>query len=472
MSKVNGKVALIVGVCNDLSPNTLIQTANQTYKNLDVWILDDSTKPDVITQIQNFANDHGYHVCRRPSEHRLAHPSFIGNIFYFLDKHANEYEYMLETNSSTVMTNTFVENSLKFMNTAAYDSSQIAAVCSNGSFYPSKNLFSFLNSRAKQWENANCTGGGYRMVGSQMCVDGWAALYRMSYLTKFPLDQIECPGCDTARSFYMAQHGIKTMFNPFDFSGKLATQNIYRFKKQRTKWASADAFIVKHYFAKRSPYWKVNFYINIQYLASTFLYITGITFGLSSVILSLACDQLTFVNMTGMFLTGLCFVPFVVLFVVASLINKANALPLIFTILGTLFDVSILFKKFYMLVIYGLMQGKWSSKAVTVKTSEKLTFKQWWRICWGDILWLIICITVCLCVTLLTKVNPFLIWTTLFFFVAGPSILWIIASFISYIPIKNGWDDQMKEFDIARSDFRFKYVKESEIWKKQHPDIQ
>ena len=36
LKNFNDKVALVIGICNDFLQNTLLQTANQTYKNLDV----------------------------------------------------------------------------------------------------------------------------------------------------------------------------------------------------------------------------------------------------------------------------------------------------------------------------------------------------------------------------------------------------------------------------------------------------
>ncbi|MCQ2748109.1 MAG: hypothetical protein MJ223_02530 [Mycoplasmoidaceae bacterium] len=34
--KFNDKVAMVVPTCNDFLPNTILQTAKQTYKNIDI----------------------------------------------------------------------------------------------------------------------------------------------------------------------------------------------------------------------------------------------------------------------------------------------------------------------------------------------------------------------------------------------------------------------------------------------------
>jgi hypothetical protein len=74
---------LVVGVCNDFSPNQLLQTANQTYKNMDVWICDDSTNQTTINEIDDFVKKHkNFYVSRRDHEHKLQHPTKVGNTFY------------------------------------------------------------------------------------------------------------------------------------------------------------------------------------------------------------------------------------------------------------------------------------------------------------------------------------------------------------------------------------------------------
>ena len=89
------KVALVVGVCNDFLPNTLLQTANQTYKNIDVWICDDSNDPKTIQEIDDFVKKHkNVYVCRRPDEHKKLHRTKIGNVSYWLGKYGLQYDYV------------------------------------------------------------------------------------------------------------------------------------------------------------------------------------------------------------------------------------------------------------------------------------------------------------------------------------------------------------------------------------------
>lgn len=464
LSNVKPRVAAIVYVCNDLTPSTIIQTVNQTYKNIDVWLLDDSSKPESIEKVKAFAQQHGYRVCHRPDDHKKAHPTMIGNMFYFLSQHATEYDFIFETGASTLTTNTFVENALKFYYSDIIQGDKIGAISGCGSFYPAKNSFSFFSGVSTAWADANINGSGFRTLGTQMYVNGWAAVYRSSVLASIPLSDIECPSCDVARSYWMALHGIPAAFNPFDFSGKLNTQNIYRYNKQRMKWAGGDAFIFKHYWSKKYPNAITSFFVKTHYLCITITFILGFLFQIANTILLLSCEALFFINFTGMVFITAGAAIIVIIAIIAFIIYKPDMKTLIYTLISAIYECSIVFKKFYKLFIYGFLMGKWSSKSVTIKTSQKLTAKEWFRICLFDIVWIAGVIGLCCIIQFVGHRSPFIVWLNLFTFLAGPSLLWMISSVFAFWPAKSGWDDSMEYFDIAKNDYRFKYVKQSEYW--------
>lgn len=472
LSLHNPKVAMIVYVCNDLTPSTILQTAAQTYKNIEVWLLDDSSKPESITNVANFAKEHGYFVCRRTDEHKKAHPTMIGNMFYFLGLHAQEYDFIFETGTSTVTTNTFVENSLKYFYSPLMESKNVGAVSGCGSFYPSKNVFSYVAGVSLQWGDANLNGSGFRSTGTQMYVNGWAAVYKSKVIASIPLEDIECPSCDVARSFWMAQHGIDTCFNPFDFSGKLNTQNIYRFKNQRLKWAGGDSFIFKHYWAKRYPDKKVDFFVKVHLFSCVICYVVGIISAIITVILLASCPPLNFFFSTSALLTAVILsCPLAIFIIIALIVYKPNIRVILLSLLSSLFELAIIFRKSYKLLFVSLIMGKWSSKSVTIKTAEKFSFKDWLRICWRDFIVLFVIIAICLvlhfCVPYMSRG---IIWGPLFVYFAMPSIMWILAALLSFWPYKKGWDDSVVDYDIARNDYRFKYIKETDVWKQQHPN--
>jgi hypothetical protein len=65
------KVVLIHCVCNDFSPNQLLQIMEQDYPNFSTVICDDSSDLQQIEQINQFAMQHpNVQICRRPSEHK------------------------------------------------------------------------------------------------------------------------------------------------------------------------------------------------------------------------------------------------------------------------------------------------------------------------------------------------------------------------------------------------------------------
>ena len=473
ITRHNPKVAMIVYVCNDLTPSTILQTANQTYKNIDVWLLDDSSKPEAIELVKKFASEHNFKICPRPVEHKKAHPTMIGNMFYFLSQHAKEYDFIFETGTSTITTNTFVENSLKYFYSPLINSKNVGAVSGCGAFYPSRNIFSYIAGISLQWGDANLNGAGFRSSGTQMYVNGWAAVYKSSVLASIPLEDIECPSCDVARSFWMAQKGIDTCFNPFDFSGKLNTQNIYRFKNQRLKWVGGDSFIFKKYWTKHYPDKEVNKFVKLHLFEIIINYIVGLICAILTVILLAACPRLTSTLFNkGAMITAIILGSGLGLFIlIALIIYRPNIRVLLLTLVSSLFEFAIIFRKWSQMLFIGLIMGKWSSKSVTIKTTEKMSAKQLLKICRWDFGVILVTITVCLLLHFFCPQIPSsVVWGGLFGIFTAPSIIWILSALLTYIPYKKGWDDSVDNYDIARNDYRFTYIKETEIWKKQHPE--
>jgi hypothetical protein len=59
------KVAFISPCCDDFCPVALSQTIQQTYPNIDYYILDDSKKPEHQHEVDEFAKTHNCIVVRR-----------------------------------------------------------------------------------------------------------------------------------------------------------------------------------------------------------------------------------------------------------------------------------------------------------------------------------------------------------------------------------------------------------------------
>ncbi|XQP55848.1 MAG: hypothetical protein ACOQNY_00405 [Mycoplasmoidaceae bacterium] len=472
-NKMNDRVALIIATCNDLSPKTALQTANQTYNNVDVWLLDDSSKPESIKAVKEFANKNGFFVCRRPDEHRQQHPSVIGNIYYFLSQYGKDYDYLLETNSSSILTNTFVENGLAVFNSPKLKGHKVGAVCGCGCFYHTKSLFSWIIGVSSQCAQAN--GDGLKLTGHLIALQGWGGLYKTDVLLSIPLEKIECPGCDTARGFYLAQLGYETFQIPYDFSGKITVQNIYRFALQKYKWAGADAFILKTYFLKRAQINRAQFFITTQYFIGLFAFIIGFVTNVTSVAILGACPQLSVdysTNYTAILIALAGGVVLGMICLISFIVYRPNLKIGVAMALSSLFDMAILLKKMPRFLWTNLIRGKWSAKAVTIKSAEKLTAKDWFKISKWDLIWFF---SITLILTLLTvfcpdKINVGWLWGGFYSLTVMPSILWIILSFIPLIPVKSGWDNNMDWFDIAGNDFRFKYVKDTQFWKELHKD--
>lgn len=468
VSTLKDRVAIVIPICNDISENTIKQTTSQTYK-CDVWLLDDSSKQEATTRINNYAKQHGYNVIHRPDDHKKAHPSKVGNIYYFLGLHGDEYDYIFETDSSTITTNTFVENALRFFHSPLIDTNKLSAMVCNGSFYPTNNLFSWINAKQSQWTEAHMLNSAMRMGGSHVSYQGWGTIIKTSILKQIPLEEVECSICDMARGFYISRHGLNCYMDPFDFSGKIAQQNMYRWKNQKMKWAGGDAFIFKHLVAgKKFDDPQKTFFIHCWSLAcSIFIPLTTI---LQLVTIILACTSNFVSSMSfSVILIIACYgIIIFVPIIITMIIWRTNIKLLICTLLSLMFEFGILFRRVYQLLIYGLILGKWSSAKVTIKSKETLTFGQWLRTTLFDWCWIVGTLAICAPLTYCTNINIAIIWGNLFTFLSIPSILYVVCSLFSFIKLKKGWQNDTVWYDIAANDFRFKYIKESIIWKQQH----
>lgn len=63
------KVLLLYCTCNDFNGTALLKSSKQDYENSKVVILDDSSKPEYIAEIDAFAQQHNFEVVRR-KEHK------------------------------------------------------------------------------------------------------------------------------------------------------------------------------------------------------------------------------------------------------------------------------------------------------------------------------------------------------------------------------------------------------------------
>ena len=476
------KVALVVGVCNDFLPSTLLQTANQTYKNIDVWICDDSSDSKTIKEIDSFVKKHkNVYVCRRPEEHKKLHRTKIGNVSYWLGKYGSQYDYVFENDSSSIVTSTFVENGLCYFHSELLKDIKINAINCNGNFYQLDKLITKVNSANWQISSEGTKCVAY-IDGNRVINDGWCALYKVSTLKQIPLNEVDCAACDAARGIWLSRKGYVSIMDPFDFSGKMGVQNMNAFKNQRIKWYGADSFMLRNKIAfihKNHPIlWNLKTFI--YYVIPVPLFALQLANSIVSILM-----KISYTNFTAILLLLAMFtILFVVLFIISlKNHNKHFFKKVILFIAGTLMEILIFYKRIWYFFICNLIFNKKSkSFAVTKKTlTGKTLIRDRFKCCITDICWILICLAVAITLTSVYSLdfsNDFLLpyfnfsvllWTGILPLLIFPSILFIIYTFIGEIKIKNGFNpNSSKPFPIEKYDFRYKFIKESEIWKKHH----
>ncbi len=487
-SEFHDKVALVVGVCNDFSPNSLLQSANQTYKNIDVWICDDSSNPIKIKEIDDFVKKHkNYYVCRRDEQHRKQHPTKIGNVTYWLHKYGSKYDYVFENDSSSIVTSTFVENSLCYFHSPILSNMKINCINCNGNFYQLDKLISKVSSF--EWQLWNEIHRAISLIdGTRIFNDGWCALYKTSTLMQIPLEDVECASCDSARGAWLSKHGYKSIMNPFDFGGKMAIQNMQAFEKQRTKWFGADIFM-----------WHKNMLFNskehvLWNLRSLVLFVLPIPLFATWLIhmITLIIMKLDYVNFTSLLLTEILFITIWFIIPMFFLIYnyKLKAFKIILHLIISLMLGSTMFYKRWIIYFFALIfkkkQNKWyvTNKNLIGKTSFsnklKLCTIEFTILIFYSVLFILISIITAnldnnadhIDIEIVTNFNIIirymLYWVVIFPTFTLPSFFYIIFTFIGEIKVKNGYNpNSSKPFPIEKYDFRHKFIEEFEIKNKK-----
>lgn len=464
------KVAMVVCTCNDVLPNTILQTSRQTYKNMDVWISDDSTKPDIIEQIDSFCKEHGFHVLHRDPNHKKQHPTKIGNLFYFLDKYGSKYDYIFENDSSSLITPNFVANALCFLNTPLYNHDNDGAVIANGSFIGIQTLLPYLYTEATRLnESMGLVGTTVELSGNTVQLNGWGALFKTSTLKSIPLEKVECPSCDMTRGFWLTIHGKHNYLNPFDFASKLCPPNAEGIKNQWLKWTGGDVFSFREglswgYFSNKYNRLFTRLITTSKVIVVPLAFVNTLLFTITMV-----CLSPTYWSWSPIIMLLFVYLAAVIVLVVAIKVNhlkihKIVLFALFFLFMGIAMGYKLAFQTFKCWIT-----GKWSSGAVTIKGAHKATAKQKFLMGRFDYIIILVTLTICLLLNFLVpELNKGLIWVVIFGFVTLPSIFYIILIWVGDIKVKRGWYPTTDNYEFWLSDHRYDLLKNSEVWRKQH----
>ena len=237
--KSNGRVAkwkVVMVYCtyNDFNAESLKACMHQDYPKAEVVILDDSTKPEFIAEINEFARLHDVEVVRRED-----HVGFkAGNLNNYLRK--ADYDFFVILDSDEIIPDTFITRALDYF--AYYPRAGIVQANHMATRNRNKFMRLFAIGVDSHWPT-------YQMVkhfhGFLSLLGHGAMVRRECYFAAggFPSLVAE----DLCLSIEARNHGYYTAFAPDIMCEEEYPISYLAFKKRHSKWTQGNMEFIKKY---------------------------------------------------------------------------------------------------------------------------------------------------------------------------------------------------------------------------------
>ena len=242
VSGAKDKILMAYCTCNDFDGESLKKSIEQSYKNFDVVILDDSTSEEYKERVNEFALAHGIKVVRRPNREGFK----AGNINnYFFSKECQEkgYGFYVILDSDEVLPKNYLYESLKYF--YAYDN--VGLVQANHISDRNRNFFMKLfhvgvNSHWPTYQTMKHFYGFSTMLGHG------AMIKRECYEKAggFPPLVAE----DLCLSIEARNAGYYVAFAPNIICREEYPIDYVAFKKRHSKWTQGNLEFIKKYTGK------------------------------------------------------------------------------------------------------------------------------------------------------------------------------------------------------------------------------
>ena len=468
LNKIKPKVAIVQSVCNDFVPSTFVDLFNQTYKNVDYFILDDSnsdnTSQKLIEWIDTFKKNYGKDVTiiKRDVENKKKFLWKFGNIKNFVEKYCDKYDYILETDSSSILSYNYLETALKYFYSNDLKAREVVFVVGNHYHYETQNLFSKFVDKSMQFMRV--IAGETALLGSPLGPDGFATLYKTSSLKKIPFEKVQCPIDDYARGLWLINNKFCNIYCPLIYAAKIAPRNIYHFKEQRCKWYSGEMFLFRtglSFCTKKDIYhgigslfnWYMtgiytwlNFFISLSF--NIFLYLTS-------------CHQIILPQL--IVLSGITILPCLILISIYE-IKRISIKPLlIFAFVFPIMHLAILYDAIYSIVYIGyILRKTWYSKYVLPKKITNLTLSQKIKLVVPRLLIsIVIFVVIFLLDHFLIKIDVKILNIPIYVFLIvlpliAPLICYVLFVFVGEINVKNKTD--INGANITKNHFLYDWM--------------
>ncbi len=228
------RVVMVYCACNDFASESLLKCMDQDYPNMEIVILDDSSKPDAKAEIDRFAQAHDLSVIRRDNNIGFK----AGNLNNFL--RTAEYDYFVILDSDEIVPDNFISRCLDYF---ANDPTT-GIVQANHIATRNRNTFMRLFSIGvdSHWPT-------YQMVkhhhGFLSLLGHGAMVSRECYVAAggFPHFVAE----DLCFSIEARNQGYYVAFAPDILCEEEYPVNYLAFKKRHSKWTQGNMEFIKRY---------------------------------------------------------------------------------------------------------------------------------------------------------------------------------------------------------------------------------
>ena len=142
MPKKQSKVVYVYTIHNDFMPGRLLQTMQQTYKNIEYWISDGSSNKEVINEVNEFVKKNkNVNLYRLPKESK----NKADNLNTFLKNVKPQYDFLLISDADEVIHKDFVYSAIRFF--YSEKNINLAYISSFNDCYHEKYLFSYATKK-------------------------------------------------------------------------------------------------------------------------------------------------------------------------------------------------------------------------------------------------------------------------------------------------------------------------------------
>lgn len=227
----NYKVAILYVTKDDFIPEALNSALIQTYKNFDVFVLDDSTNPSFIKSIKDFQSNHNFTIIRREG---VGPKNKAGNINNFLQNYIDKYDYIAILDSDSYVQKDFLYNSLKYFD---YFNDVGIVQAANNIFVNCQNAFQDLcapsySSNKYYWTTDYIAGSEYGifLCNGHGCVISTKALKAVGGMMPPFISE------DWSLSVDIKQKGYYVVYAPNVYTFEEIPPNYVAYKKRMLRW--------------------------------------------------------------------------------------------------------------------------------------------------------------------------------------------------------------------------------------------